>query len=62
MANAPTKAVADALAASVVEQTYSCFMDEVAKRQGPRRAQLYHEVWGVLGRMQGDPKYEATKK
>lgn len=32
---------------------YDNFKDEVAERQGSRRASLYGQVWGVLRRLQG---------
>lgn len=32
----------------------------MAKRQGHARAELYHDVWDVLYRMQTDPKFETA--
>jgi ADP-ribose pyrophosphatase YjhB (NUDIX family) len=34
---------------------YANFKDEVAKRQGPARSHLYHDVWSVLYRLQKQP-------
>jgi ADP-ribose pyrophosphatase YjhB (NUDIX family) len=57
---APRAAIAQALARMVEELQYSNFKSEVAKRQGPARAELYHDVWDVLYRMQDDPRFEAA--
>lgn len=36
---------------------YSNFKSEVAKRQGHKRASLYHQVWDVLYQLQTDPGF-----
>jgi len=36
------------------EVDYDNFKNAVAKRQGSERAHLYHDVWSVLYRLQGD--------
>ena len=59
-ATAPRAAIAKALAKMVEGLQYGNFKNEVAKRQGHARAELYHEVWDVLYRMQTDPKFEAA--
>jgi len=41
---------------------YSNFKSQVAKVQGSKRAHLYHDVWDVLNRMQGDASYEVKPK
>ena len=53
--------VANALAQMIEGLSYSNFKSEVAARQGARRAHLYHDVWDVLHRMQGDPAFEAPR-
>ncbi|RIL06184.1 MAG: hypothetical protein DCC71_07770 [Proteobacteria bacterium] len=55
-AQAPRKAVADAMRRLVGSIDYDNFKDEVAKRQGSKRAQLYHAVWDVLYRLQSRPR------
>ena len=59
-ARAPQAAVARAMAQLVETLDYSNFKDEVAKRQGSKRAKLYHDVWRVLHRMQGDRAFEKS--
>lgn len=59
-AKAPKGDVANALAQMVEALSYDNFKSEVARRQGTKRAHLYHDVWDVLYRMQGDPTYEAA--
>ena len=59
-ATAPRQAVAAALGRMVEGLHYSNFKNEVAKRQGHTRADLYHDVWDVLYRLQTDPKFEAA--
>ncbi len=59
-ATAPREAIAKALARMVEGLQYSNFKNEVAKRQGHARAELYHDVWDVLYRMQTDPKFETA--
>lgn len=48
-----------AMAKLTAQLDYSNFKSQVAKVQGAKRANLYHDVWDVLHRMQGDPAYEA---
>lgn len=57
---APRQDVQAAISKLVAELDYSNFKSKVAKAQGPKRERLYHDVWSVLHRMQGDPAYEAT--
>ena len=57
-ARAPRAAVADAMAKLAETLDYSNFKNAVAKRQGSKREKLYHDVWDVLYRMQGNPAYE----
>jgi len=52
---APQAAVAQAMARLVEDLEYANFKDEVAKRQGPARSHLYHDVWSVLYRLQKQP-------
>lgn len=40
---------------------YSNFKNQVAKVQGAKRLHLYHDVWSVLNRMQGDATYEVKQ-
>lgn len=62
-ARAPQAAVARAMAAIVEGVNYANFKDEVALRQGPTRAALYHDVWSVLLRLQaGSPRQRGTSK
>ena len=51
-----------AMAKLMAQLDYSNFKNQVNKTQGPKRSHLYHDVWAVLNRMQGDPSYEATPK
>lgn len=51
-----------AMAKLTQQLDYSNFKNQVAKVQGSKRAHLYHDVWAVLNRMQGDTSYEATAK
>ena len=53
--------LAHALAQMIEKLDYGNFKSEVAKRQGVGRAHLYHDVWDVLYRMQGDPMFEAPR-
>ena len=57
-ARAPRVAVAAAMARLAETLDYSNFKNAVAERQGSKRAKLYHDVWEVLYRMQGNPAYE----
>lgn len=58
-AKAPRADVAKAAARMISGLHYSNFKSEVAIRQGTNRAHLYHDVWDVLYRLQGDPQFEA---
>lgn len=53
--------VAHALSQMIEELDYSNFKTEVAVRHGVKRAHLYHNVWDVLHRMQGDPAFDASR-
>jgi len=57
---APRADVAAAAASLIADLCYSNFKSEVAKRQGVKREQLYHDVWHVLYDLQSG-KFEATK-
>jgi hypothetical protein len=61
-ATAPRALVEAALVKLVAQIDYSNFKNQVAKLQGTKRAHLYHGVWVVLHRMQGDASYEAQPK
>jgi hypothetical protein len=54
--------VESAMAKLTAQLDYSNFKNQVAKVQGSKRAHLYHDVWDVLNRMQGDPAYEVKPK
>lgn len=54
--------VAKAVAQMVTNLDYDNFKSEVARKQGTKRAHLYHDVWDVLYRMQGDKTFEAAQK
>lgn len=60
-AQAPRAAVAAAMARLAETLDYSNFKNAVADRQGAKRAKLYHDVWDVLYRMQGNPAYEMAQ-
>lgn len=51
--------VGQALLQAIKALDYENFKSEVAAHQGIQRANLYHDVWAVLHRMQDDPKFEA---
>ncbi len=51
-AKAPCLDLASALSQMTLDIDYGNFKDSVAKRQGPDRSKLYHEVWDVLHRLQ----------
>lgn len=53
-------AFAQAMACLVQELDYPNFKDEVARRQGHARADLYHEVWATLHRLQ-EPESAAAR-
>lgn len=60
---APRADVASAMASMVNQLQYSNFKSQVAKVQGTARAQLYHDVWGVLHRLQTESdKYQTVPK
>jgi 8-oxo-dGTP pyrophosphatase MutT (NUDIX family) len=61
-ATAPRELVEAAMAKLVAQLDYSNFKNQVAKVQGTKRAHLYHGVWDVLHRMQGDASYEMQPK
>jgi 8-oxo-dGTP pyrophosphatase MutT (NUDIX family) len=56
---APRADVAAAATSLIADLDYSNFKNEVAKRQGTKREQLYHDVWHVLYQLQTG-KYEAA--
>jgi hypothetical protein len=53
---APRADVAAAMADMVNQLQYSNFKNQVAKKQGSARSNLYHDVWDVLYRLQTEPK------
>ena len=53
---APRSEVAAAMASLINQLDYQNFKGQVAKVQGPARANLYHHVWDVLYRLQADSK------
>lgn len=59
---APQAAVAKAMARLIEQLDYPNFKDEVAKQQGQARADLYHDVWSVLNRLQTQPLVQAAAK
>lgn len=61
-ATAPKADVAAAMAKIVEALDYDNFKNAVAKRQGQKRAKLYHDVWDVLYAMQGDASWETAAK
>jgi 8-oxo-dGTP pyrophosphatase MutT (NUDIX family) len=61
-ATAPKADVAAAMAKIVGALDYDNFKNAVAKRQGQKRAKLYHDVWDVLYTMQGDASWETAAK
>ncbi len=54
---APGAKVSAAMARMVDRLAYSNFKSEVAKKQGHKRATLYHQVWNVLHQLQTDPAF-----
>lgn len=56
---APRADVAAAAASLIADLDYSNFKNEVAKRQGVKREQMYHDVWHVLHQLQTG-MYEAA--
>lgn len=61
-ATAACSLVEAAMAKLAAQLDYSNFKNQVAKVQGSKRAHLYHDVWSVLNRMQGDATYEVKPK
>jgi 8-oxo-dGTP pyrophosphatase MutT (NUDIX family) len=61
-ATAPRSMVEAAMVKLTQQLDYSNFKNQVAKVQGSKRANLYHDVWDVLMRMQGDASYETAPK
>ena len=58
---APCAEVSAAMARMIARLDYSNFKSEVARRQGQKRAALYHEVWEVLYELQSNPDFSAEK-
>lgn len=54
---APRAEVSAATARMVDGLDYGNFKSEVAKKQGHKRAGLYHQVWDVLHKLQTDPAF-----
>lgn len=54
---APRDDVSAAMSRLVESLDYSNFKSEVAKKQGHKRAGLYHQVWDVLYQLQTDPAF-----
>lgn len=54
---APREDVSAAMSRLVESLDYSNFKSEVAKKQGHKRAGLYHQVWDVLYQLQTDPAF-----
>jgi len=54
---APQSDVSAAMARMVDGLDYSNFKSEVGKKQGHKRASLYHQVWDVLYHLQADPAF-----
>lgn len=52
---APRAEVAAAMERMICEVDYSNFKSEVAKKQGHKRASVYHQVWDVLYQLQTAP-------
>jgi hypothetical protein len=61
-AKAPRGDISKATARMIADLHYGNFKSEVAARQGGERAHLYHDVWDVLYRLQGDPRFEAGRR
>jgi 8-oxo-dGTP pyrophosphatase MutT (NUDIX family) len=61
-ATAPRALVEAAMAKLAAQLDYSNFKNQVAKVQGSKRAHLYHDVWDVLYKLQGEPAYESKQK
>lgn len=54
---APRPEVSAAMARMIDGLDYSNFKSEVAKKQGHKRASVYHKVWDVLYHLQTDPAF-----
>lgn len=61
-ARASRSALSQAMAGLVDAISYTNFKSEVEREQGAKRADVYHDVWSVLYRMQGDPALEAAAR
>lgn len=57
-AKAPRADIGKAAAKMIADLHYGNFKSEVAARQGAERAHLYHDVWEILYRLQGNPRFE----
>ena len=51
-ATAPVAAIAKAAAEAVMSIDYANFKDSVAAKQGQKRANLYHQVWTILNKIE----------
>jgi len=60
-ARAPQADVAAAAARLLAGVDYGNFKSEVARRQGHARAEVYHEVWERLHRLQVDPAFAGAQ-
>lgn len=58
---APRAEVSAAMARMIEDLDYGNFKSEVAKKQGPKRASLYHQVWDVLYQLQTSPNFVETE-
>lgn len=58
---APREQVSAAMAGLIDGLRYSNFKSEVAKKQGHKRANLYHQVWDVLHQLQTAPAFVETE-
>ncbi|WEN41952.1 hypothetical protein CKCBHOJB_01534 [Thauera sp. GDN1] len=58
---APRAEVSAAMARMADKLDYGNFKSEVAKKQGTKRASLYHQVWELLYRLQTDPSFSENE-
>lgn len=58
---APRAEVSAAMARMIETLDYGNFKSEVAKKQGPKRAGLYHQVWDALYPLQTSPNFVETE-
>jgi hypothetical protein len=56
-ARAPQADIAAAASRLLAGVDYGNFKSEVARRQGHARAEVYHDVWERLQRLQADPAF-----